>query len=159
VKHLPKHLRPKRRYLAVELDTWPDVRLSRGEFQRSLWYAAQNLLGDPGSARADCTVVRFDGEDGRAEAVVRARHGEVAGARAAVACLERVDGEPVRPTVRGVSGTIRACEEKYLGRPAEAPTEATVVFEGTDRPAVCRSAVADVRVDGAHVGATAFDCE
>ncbi|ELK49519.1 ribonuclease P protein component 2, partial [Haloferax sp. BAB-2207] len=53
MKHLPKHLRPRRRYLAVEVETWPDADLARGPFQRELWYAAQNLYGDAGSADAD----------------------------------------------------------------------------------------------------------
>ena len=50
VKHLPKYLRPRWRYLAVELESWPDADVDRRSFQRELWFAAQNLLGDAGSA-------------------------------------------------------------------------------------------------------------
>jgi ribonuclease P/MRP protein subunit POP5 len=115
MKHLPKHLRPRWRYLAVTLETWPDASLSRSDFQRAVWYAAGNLLGDPGSADADLRVVRFSFDDDTGEAIVRARRGEVDPARAALACVSEVDGDPVGLYVRGVSGTLRGCTEKFLG--------------------------------------------
>jgi ribonuclease P/MRP protein subunit POP5 len=114
MKHLPKHLQPRWRYLAVGLEAWPDADITRNDFQRAVWYAAGNLLGDPGSADADLRVLHFDFEDGAGEAVVRVRRGEVGPARAALACVHEVDGDPVGLHVRGVSGTIRACEEKHL---------------------------------------------
>jgi len=48
MKHLPKHIRPRWRYLAVEIEAAPDADIDRGAFQRALWYAAGNLLGDVG---------------------------------------------------------------------------------------------------------------
>ena len=159
MKHLPKHIRPRWRYLAVGLESTPDATLSRGRFQRDLWYAAQNLLGDAGSADADCTVVRFDFGDGTGEAVVRVRHGHVTQARAALACVSRVDGDEVGVYVRGISGTIRACEEKYLGGTGESPSQRTVTFEGGERPAFARDGRVDVQVDGGFVGATHLDFE
>ena len=115
MKHLPKHLRPRWRYLVVELSTLEGASIERRSFQRECWYAAQNLLGDPGSAAADLRVVdfRFNEEDGEGEAVVRARHGEADAARAAIACVDAVDGVRVGLSVRGVSGTIRAATEKF----------------------------------------------
>ncbi len=114
MKHLPKHLRPRWRYLAVGIETWPDAAIDRRAFQRELWYAGQNLLGDPGSAAADLTVVQFDFADGDGEAIVRVRHGETGPARAALACIDEIDGAAVGLRVRGISGTIRAAEEKHL---------------------------------------------
>ncbi len=113
MKHLPKHLRPKWRYLAVGIETWPDACLTRREFQRYLWYAGQNLLGDPGSADADLSVFDFTHADGVGEAVVRTRRETVNEARAALACLDEIDGESVGVFVRGVSGTVRGCEEYH----------------------------------------------
>jgi ribonuclease P/MRP protein subunit POP5 len=159
MKHLPKHLRPKWRYLAVEIETWPDVTIDRGSFQRSVWYAAQNLLGDPGSADADCTVVRFGYADGVGEAIVRVRRDHVQPARAALASVSDVNDEPVRIAVRGVSGTIRACEEKYFNGPPEIRCEKPVAFEDADRSAVVRGDVADVRIDDGFAGATELDLE
>jgi ribonuclease P/MRP protein subunit POP5 len=115
MKHLPKHLRPRWRYLAVRLETAADAALSRRAFQRAVWYAAGNLLGDAGSAEADLRVIRFRFSDGTGEAVVRVRRGETGPARAALACVDAVDGDPVGVEVRGVSGTVRACDEKFLG--------------------------------------------
>ncbi len=192
---LPKHLRPRWRYLAVAVETWPDADLDRATLQEAIWRAARGLLGDPGSADADLTVLRFstgdgtgrsdegtgtgnetgDGDGARsgdgtpgdgptggagtAEAVVRVRHGEVERARAALACVARVDGHPVGLRVRGASGTVRACEEKYLGRATEHSEETTVAFEGADRPAVRRDGRVDVQADGAFVGAADLDLE
>lgn len=110
MKHLPKHLRPRWRYLAVELEAHPDAEVPRRAFQQAVWYAAGNLLGDARSADADLRVLRYRFGDGRGEAVVRVRHGEVSPARAAVACVDAVDGQPVGLWVRGVSGTVRGCE-------------------------------------------------
>ncbi len=116
MKHLPKHLRPRWRYLAVGLESHPGESISRRSFQREVWYAGQNLLGDPGSADADLTVVEFDFDDeaGRGQALVRVRHGETDPARAAIACVDEVDGAPLGLRVRGISGTIRAATEKFL---------------------------------------------
>jgi ribonuclease P/MRP protein subunit POP5 len=157
VKPLPKHLRPRWRYLAVGIETWPDASLSRGSFQRELWYAAQNLYGDAGSAAADLTVFGFDHAEGTGETVVRARRGEVERARAALACIDAVDGHPVGLRVRGVSGTVRACEERYLGGPTRPVEERHVVFEDADRTAYARGGVVDVETPAGFAGATELD--
>jgi ribonuclease P/MRP protein subunit POP5 len=157
MKHLPKHLRPRWRYLAVGLESWPGAELDRGTLQREVWFAAQNLLGDAGSADADLTVVRFDFADGSGSAIVRARRGEVDRARAVLACLDEVDGHELGVRVRGVSGTVRACEEKYIRRPPEGPDQRNVVFEDAQRRAVVRNGRVDVRADDGFVGATELD--
>ncbi|MFC4552617.1 MULTISPECIES: Rpp14/Pop5 family protein [Halorussus] len=159
MKHLPKHLRPRWRYLAVELETWPDASVGRRDFQRSVWFAAQNLLGDVGSADADLKVLQFEFSEGAGEAVVRARHGHVEEARAVLACVHEIRGDPVGLRVAGISGTVRACEEKYLGADAEFSGERKVVFEDAHRSAVVRNGLLDVRMDGAFAGATELDFE
>lgn len=150
MRHLPKHARPRWRYLAVGIDTWPDATVTRDGFQRALWYAAQNLLGDPGSADADLSVVRFRFRDGAGEAVVRVRREAVSPGRAAVACVDAVDGTPVGLVVRGVSGTIRACEESYLHADGGDTGERETV--SSDSPSPRRPV--DVARDGDYVGAT-----
>ena len=111
VKHLPKHLQPRWRYLGVAVESWPDTTVKRDGFQRALWYSAQHLLGDPGSAALDLSVLRFQAGTGWARAVVRTRRGERDRARAVLACVDSIDGNPVGLRVQGVSGTIQACEE------------------------------------------------
>lgn len=157
MKHLPKHLRPRWRYLGVAIETWPGGALSRGPFQRALWYAAQNLHGDAGSAAADLTVVRFAHDGTRGAAAVRARRGEVERARAAVACVDAVDGRAVGLRVRGVSGTVRACEERYLQGATGDSEERSVVFEDADRRAFARGADVDVETPAGFVGAAELD--
>ncbi|WP_193308420.1 Rpp14/Pop5 family protein [Halorubrum halophilum] len=159
MKHLPKHLRPRWRYLAVGIETWPDAELGRRAFQRALWYAAGNLLGDASSADADLTLLSFAHDDGEGEAIVRARHGHVDEARAAIACVSEVDGDPVGIRVRGISGTVRACEERYMGRAGPSSTQRDVAFEDAERSAVVREDAYDVWVESEYVGATAFDTE
>ena len=157
MKSLPKHLQPRWRYLGVALYGWPDARIDRGSFQRSLWYAAQNLLGDPESAASNLRVFEFRFDDGVGEAVVRVRRGYVSEARAALACIDDIDGHPVGVRVRGVSGTVRACEEKYLGRRRECSSERRVVFENAERRARARDGLLDVRTNDAFTGATDLD--
>ena len=157
MKHLPKHLRPRWRYLAVGLESWPDADIDSRAFQRELWFAAQNLIGDAGSAALDGSVLHFRFEDGDGEAVIRARRGEVDALRAVLATLSTVDGHPLGVVVRGVSGTVRACEEKYIRGPQEGTEERTVAFAGADRPAVVRNDRVTVELSGGPVGATALD--
>ena len=159
MKHLPKHIRPRWRYLAVGIESTPDATIDRGAFQRELWYAAGNLLGDPGSADADLTVYSFSFEDGYGEAIVRVRRGETDPARAAVACLNEIDGEPVGVVVRGISGTVRACEESYLGRRTGAFEQRQVVFADAQRSAFSREDAVEVSVPAGFVSATELDFE
>jgi ribonuclease P/MRP protein subunit POP5 len=171
---LPKHLRPRWRYLAVAVESWPDAAMDRRAFQRATWRAGRALLGDPGSADADLRVLRFgfDRDRGAGEAVVRVRRGEVDRARAAVACVSTVAGHPVSVHVRGTSGTVRACVDGFLTGPvgdppasdddaddADRATEQTVVFDGQRRSAVVRGDRVDLRDGDSFTGATAFDAE
>jgi ribonuclease P/MRP protein subunit POP5 len=159
VKHLPKHLQPRYRYLGVGLETWPDADLGRDAFQRAVWRAGRSLLGDLGSAELDLAVLAFDHEGGDGEAVVRTRREEVDRARAVLASVNQVDGAPVGLRIRGVSGTVRACKETYLGRQQEEPSQRHVVFENAERCAVARGERVDVSVDGAFAGATNLDLQ
>ena len=157
MKHLPKHLRPRYRYLGVELRGHPDTAIDRGAFQRHLWYAAQNLVGDAGSAALGLEVLGFEFVGGEGCAVVRCRRGSVDRARAVLACLGEVEGERIRAVVRGTSGTVRGCEEKFIHAPGGVSEERTVAFADADRRAVVREDGLDVRVGSAFVGATHLD--
>ena len=157
MKHLPKHLRQRVRYLAVGLEAWPDADLDRAEFQGACRHAARDLLGDVGSAALDLSVLRFEFAEGTGSAVVRTRRGEVDRARAALACVDAVSGHPVGVHVRGVSGTVRACKGKYLGGRREETRQRHVVFGTAEAPAVERDGRVDVETDQGYTGATALD--
>ena len=157
MKHLPKHIRPRWRYLAVEIEAAPAAEIDRTAFQRALWYAAGNLLGDAGSADADLTVFGFTYADGIGEAIVRARREETAAARAALACIDSVDSEPIGLVVRGISGTVRACEESYLRDRSPHLVEEPVAFADDQRPAIHRDDVAELSLPEGFVAATELD--
>ena len=93
------------------------------------------------------------------EAIVRARHGHADEARAALACIDEIRGDEIGLRVAGISGTVRACEEKYLRGGGQIPDERKVVFEDAPRSAVERDELLDVRTDGAFAGATELDFE
>ncbi len=156
---LPKHLQPRWRYLGVGVTSWPDAELSRDRFQRALWRAARTLLGDVGSAGLDLQVIHFEYTDGQGEVIVRTHRGETDRARAVLACVSSVDEDPIGLRIRGVSGTIRACEEKYIGREPEGPSQSYVAFENAERRAVVRGDRVDVRIDEAFAGATDLDLQ
>ncbi|MFB6311778.1 MAG: Rpp14/Pop5 family protein [Salinirussus sp.] len=157
MKHLPKHLQPRYRYIAVGLETWPDADFDRRELQRAIWREARSLLGDIGSAELDLRVLRFDLTDGAGEGLIRTRRGEVDRARAVLACVDAVDGAVLGIRIRGVSGTVRACTERYLGGQREEAQQSQVAFENAERRAVVRGARLDIEIDEAFAGATDLD--
>jgi ribonuclease P/MRP protein subunit POP5 len=159
VKHLPKHLRQRWRYLGVELETRPTAEFDRRDLQRAVWEDAQALVGDTGSAALDLRVLGFSLYPSVATAVVRTRRGKVDQARAVLAALSAVGETRVRPRVRGTSGTVRACEEKYIGGPPEPPAERDVVFEDSASEAVVRDGAVDIRTPTGYMGATTLDIE
>ena len=155
----PKHLRPRWRYLGVGLETWPDVDLNRSAFQSALWESCRTLSGDVGGADADLTVYDFFFQHGRGEAVVKTHRGEVQLARAALGTISSVAGNPIRVRVRGVSGTVRGCEEKYLGRHRERIGETTVTVDGVERTGYRRGVAIDLQSEDTFVGATMLDIQ
>lgn len=157
MKHLPKHLRPRYRYLGVSLESWPDADIGRGDFQGAVWEAARSLVGDPGSAAIGLEVLRFEFTDGWGDCVVRVRRGEVGRGRAVLACVTEVNGSPIGVRIRGISGTVRACEERYIRRPRERSEVRTVALAGADRRAHIRDERADVEVGGGYLGATVHE--
>lgn len=161
---LPKHLRERWRYLGVGIESWPNGEIDRGAFQRALWYAAQNLIGDPGSADVDLRVYEFAYVDGVGDAVVRVRRGETERGRAIIACVSSIDGHPVRATVRGISGTVRACEERYIRRPLETTEQRPVNLSDADRTAsertgFVRNRCVEIQTDSGFTGSTDYDID
>ena len=157
MKHLPKHVRPRWRYLAIEIESHVEAKIARRSFQRALWFAAQNFIGDAGSAALDTRLFEFHFTDGDGEAVLRVRRDGVERLRAVLATIDEIDGYPIGIFVRGVSGTVRACEEKYIRRPKVRFKERIVTFAGADRHAAVRNDRIDIGGSDGPVGATALD--
>lgn len=159
MRPLPKHLRPHWRYLAIYLEAEPQVSLSRRDFQRHVWDAAKGLLGDVGAASVDLRVYTFRWEQGSGAAIVRTDRDYVSDARAVIASIDCHDNHPIGLRIAGVSGTVKSCEEKYLGRQLEPIEERTVVFENGDRRAWVRGQTVDILIDNDIIGATTLDIE
>ncbi|NIX22563.1 MAG: ribonuclease P, partial [Actinobacteria bacterium] len=68
-----------------------------------------------------------------------------------------VDGAPLAVCVRGISGTVRGCEERYLAGRQLRSGESTVVFDGAERPATVRGDRVDVHLESGFAGATDLD--
>ncbi|MFB6359956.1 MAG: Rpp14/Pop5 family protein, partial [Halobacteriales archaeon] len=92
---LPKHLRPRYRYLAVRLESWPDLDLHRSAFQRAIEESVRGLYGDPGVAAAQPHTIRFTFSDGRGQAIVRSRRDVVTETRAGLAAVTRINEGPI----------------------------------------------------------------
>ena len=154
---LPKHLRPRYRYLAVTAEAWADVSIDRDAVQAAVVTGVRGLFGDAGVAAADPRVMRFRWSGGAGQFVLRTRRNAVSPARAGLATLGSVEGEPVAVCVRGISGTVRGCEEKYLNGRQLRSAESTVAFEDADRPATVRGNRVDVHLEDAFAGAMDLD--
>jgi len=157
VTALPKARRARWRDLGVGVAAWPDADIDRRRLQAAVWDATTSLFGDPGSAAVDPRVVTFAFADGTGSAAVRVRRDEVERGRAALACVDAVDGDPVALRVRGVSGTVRGCEERYLSGATGVESERTVSLGGDRRPALARDDAVDVRLPDGFVGLTRLD--
>ncbi|MDZ7702711.1 MAG: Rpp14/Pop5 family protein [Halobacteriales archaeon] len=154
---LPKHLRPRYRYLAVALEAWPGTALDESGFREALVSSVRSLFGDAGVAAADPRVIRFSFGDGAGQAIVRTRRDAVDTARAGLAAIDAVDGAPLAVCVRGISGTVRGCEERYLAGRQLRSRESTVVFDGAERRATIRDSRVDVHLETGFAGATDLD--
>lgn len=156
---LPKHLRPRWRYLAIEIENSPAISLTQNEFRDALQQSVRSLFGDLGDARLEVRVMSFSHTNGYGTAIVRTHRETVTEARAAVACISAETIPTLGIRISGISGTVRACEEKYLGQETESLTENTVVYDGAERPAVIRGNDLEIQVGDAFIGATRLDIE
>ena len=159
MRPLPKHLRRRRRYIALQLECPLDTTLEARGLQRALWATAQRLGGARLSAETDLRVMRFEAAPGVAVALVRTPHAVERSARGVLASLDAVDATPVSPQVVGVCGTIAACEERYMNHDTRAVDERDVAFDSQTRAAFVRAAQVDIAGPSGDIGATRLDLE
>ncbi len=106
----PKSLRPRYRYIFVRMEHHPTRDISMDEFGKEIWFEAQNLVGDVGSAETDIELLDTE-ED---IAIIKCRRGEVDRARSIVCCLDSIGDISIGFRVIGVSGTIKSGREKFI---------------------------------------------
>ncbi len=101
-------LRPRRRYMAFEVDCEEPV------FARDLIgeiHSAQvSLFGDMGAAQNRLKLITFDGRLG----LLRCNHVHIQETRATLASIYSICGNRAACRVKGVSGTIKSATEKYI---------------------------------------------
>lgn len=100
--------RPKRRYLALTIDS--DETFDSKELIGAVWNAISKLYGEYGASQAGLTLISYDIES--KFAVIRASHMAVEMVRTALASITRVQDKPLAIHVLTVSGTIRALQKK-----------------------------------------------
>ena len=159
MRPLPKHMRRRRRYLAVRLGCRLDRTLDERGLQRALWATARRIGGARLSAETELRVMRFEAAPGVAVALVRTPHAATDAARGVLAAVDVVGDTPVAPHVVGVCGTIAACEERYMNHATRPVDERDVAFDSHTRTAFVRGAQVDIVGPSGDIGATRLDLE
>ena len=159
MRPLPKHMRRRRRYLAVRLGCPLDATLDARAVQDAVWQTARRIGGATLSAQTDLRVMRLESAPGEAVAIVRTPHAAVTQARGVLAAVDAVVTTPVAPRVIGTCGTIAACEERYMNHDTRAVDERDVAFDSQTRAAFVRGAQVDIVGPSGDIGATRLDLE
>lgn len=159
MRPLPKHMRRRRRYMALRLECPLDVTLETRGLQRALWATARRVGGARLSAETDLRVMRFEAAPGVTVALVRTPHAVERSARGVLATLDAVGTTPVSPQVIGVCGTIAACEERYMNHDTRPVDERDVAFDSHTRTAFVRGVQVDIVGPSGDIGATRLDLE
>ena len=149
---LPKSLRPRNRYVFFEVETVPDASFGEHDLRRTLWFEAQNLYGDVTSAETRAELIEYEGDGTLGTGVVRCDHEYVEETRAALACIDEVERDPVGVRVLGVSGTLNAGRDRYGDA---VPETHETTFDGA--PAWERDGAVDVRTDDGFMCGTHHD--
>lgn len=107
MKTLPT-LRDKKRYIAFEVTS--ERAINRNELYKEISGSTGSLFGDAGCSEIDFKLLSFDGRCG----IMRCAHGRTQETRAALACVNKINGMRVSILVLGISGTVRGAMEKFI---------------------------------------------
>ena len=157
MKPLPKHLRPRYRYIVVSIESWPTAKLDKHTFQQAIWTSTSRLFGDTGAATADLFLIRFEFSNGSGWGIIRTHRDTLPIARSSIACVSKINEFPVGIIVRGVSGTIKSCEDKYLSKLPEPVIPGEHFFNTKISPSFTRGHCIDIQTDTDFIGATHLD--
>jgi len=157
LKPLPKHLRPRYRYIVVSIESWPTAKFDKRTFQHALWASTSRLFGDTGANAADLFLIQFEFSNGSGWGIIRTRRDALSIARPSIACISKINEFPVGILIRGVSGTIKSCKEKYLSEPSEPLISGELLFDTKISPSFTRGHCIDIQTDTDFIGATHLD--
>lgn len=108
MKMLPASLRPRNRYLVVEVISKNMV--SREEILRETFEAMSSLFGDTISSECSIRLLKFANQ----KAIIKCTHMSTERVRAALATITHINGQRTIVHVVGISGTIKGATEKYI---------------------------------------------
>lgn len=119
MKRSQPSLRPRHRYLAIEVSAPREVSLE--QLVRALRREVRDLFGDAGAAEMDLRVEEVVplpaeglGNSWAGGGLLRTVREHVDRARAAVAVLREIEGRPAVARTLGVSGTIRGARRFWV---------------------------------------------
>lgn len=101
-------IRPRRRYLAFELEAEGPVQ--QRDLVSEIQSSQLSLFGEAGAARNRLVLISFDGRLG----ILRCSHTHLQETRAVIASIFYIGGVRAALRTKGVSGTIKTATEKYL---------------------------------------------
>ena len=157
MKPLPKHLRPRYRYIVVSIESWPTAKFDKRTFQHALWASTSRLFGDTGANAADLFLIQFEFSNGSGWGIIRTHRDALPIARPSIACISKINEFPVGILIRGVGGTIKSCQEKYLSEPSEPVHSGELLFDTKISPSFTRGHCIDIQTDTDFIGATHLD--
>ena len=123
-------MRRKRRYLVVE--AIGPARMDRQDFLDRILWAHIEFAGEKGFHISSPWLMSYDEE--RRIGVVRTYLEGVEDLRASMALITDIDGEPVIFRTVGVSGTIRAAEDKFIRKSGPRVSEKAEKRNGEEDP-------------------------
>ena len=103
MKVLPSSMRLKRRYLRFKVIS--PVKLTRREMADAILSAGVSLFGDHGMSLINLHLVEFD--ESSMTGIIRCNRDKVDEARAIIATVSSIKGEPAGIRVLRVSGTLK----------------------------------------------------
>lgn len=115
-KRLPPSLRPKSRYVVVEVLSERAVALE--DFTSALWQSMLGFLGELTTSEARLWPIRNLWNLKEQRGVLKCSHDRVEHLRAALALITMVGESRASVRVIGVTGTIKSASNKYLGMPS-----------------------------------------
>lgn len=157
MKPIPKHLRPRYRYIVVSLESWCNSIIDKTSFQQSIWVSANRLFGDLGSAKSDLYLVSFEFHNGMGYGIIRTRRDSLHLARSSISCISSINDCSIGILVLGIGGTLKSCRQKYLPVLKKSLVMGEVTFEGNSYPSISYGEYIDIEIDNDFIGATNMD--
>ncbi len=143
--------------MVVSIESWPTANIDKRTFQHAIWTSTSRLFGDNGAATADLFLIRFEFSDGSGWGIIRTPRDALHMAKSSLACISQINEFPIGILIKGVSGTIKTCEEKYLSDLPTSIVSKELFFNNKLSSCFIRENSVDIKIDNDFIGATHLD--